>query len=282
MSLYFIFTIDGDWDKYFCPKLSEAERQPNKKTLLALINHEIKMASSINNKFLHFVHSSTITPDFFIQSDFISIWKNIEANGGGVGIHCHNEHLYDDCGCHNSEEVEKSIGFLTKTLRERGIAPISYRGGYLAFCEKDIVFLEKNSLFFDFSCDPDRCLWFDGKLVSNWRDAPDNYYRMSYEDHRKPGKSKIIEIPLGKAKSGELCSETTSLWGIWRTAQILSAKEKEQKMDVIVHVLSHTYEFSSFWKRLKIKLVLLICKKFGKFINDRGALEIINRGKEKE
>ncbi len=282
MSLYFIFTIDGDWDKYFCPKLSASERQPDKKTLLALISHEIKIASSINNKLLHFVHSSSIASNFFLQPEFISIWKNIETKGGSVGIHCHNEHFYHDCDRHNEEKIEKSIGSLTKVLREKGIAPISYRGGYLAFCNKDIVFLEKNGLFFDFSCDPDRFLWLDNKLVSNWRGAPDNYYRMSYEDHRKPGKAKVIEIPLGKTKSGELCSETTSLWGIWKTARALLIKEKEQKNNVIVYVLSHTYEFSSFWKRIKIKLVLLICKKFGKFINDREALVIINEAERKQ
>ena len=106
MSLYFIFTIDGDWNKYFYPKLSEAERRPDKKAFLALVGHETRVASSVNGKFLHFIHSSPIVPDFFLQPEFITIWKNIETNGGGVGVHCHNEHLYHDCD-HSGEEIEK-------------------------------------------------------------------------------------------------------------------------------------------------------------------------------
>jgi len=280
MSLYFIFTIDGDWDKYFYPKLPLAQRQPDKKTLLGLIGREIKMATSLNNKFLHFIHSSSIATDFFLEPEFISIWKNIEKNGGCVGIHCHNEDCYHECNRHD-DEIEKNMGSLTKSLREKGLKPIVYRGGYLTFCKKDIALLEKNGLLLDLSCDPDRCLWLNGKMIANWREAPDNYYRMSYEDHRKPGNSKVIEIPLGKSKCGELCSETTSLRNLWKTVRALSAKEKEQKIDVVVYVLSHTYEFASFWKRLKIKLVLLICKKFGEFINDKEALGIINQAQEK-
>lgn len=280
MSVYFVFTMDGDWDEYFHSKLPAAKRQPDKKTLLNLIKREIKLARSIKGKFLHFVHTSPVTRDFFLKEEFIALWKEIEARGGSVGVHCHEEDLYHDGYFHEQDKMEEAIGFLAKALVDNGLHPISYRGGYLAFCEKNVPILENNSISLDFSCDPDRYLWHKGELVADWRGSPYNYYRISYEDHRKPGKSNVIEIPLGKVDGDSLYIGATSLLGIWRTARALAKIDKEEEEDVVVSVLAHTYLFSSFWQRLKIKLALYICKKYGTFVNDREALEIINRDKE--
>ena len=276
MSLYFVYTIDGDWDEYFFSKLPLEKRRPKKKTLINLIKNEIKVASVINNRILHFVHTSFVADDFFLQPEFISLWKKIERNGGSVGVHCHKEDLYRDGDLSDPNDMEKAIGKLAKELREKGLNPISYRGGYLTFCEKNIPFLEKNSLFLDFSCDSDRYLWHDGELVADWRGAPDNFYRMSYENRRRPGKSKVFEIPLGKSEKDALYIDITSLKNIWKAARALCRRDKEEKGDIIVSVLTHTYEFSSSWKLFRIRLALLICKMYGKFINDREALEIIN------
>ena len=282
MSLYFICTIDGDWDEYFHSKLPDAKRQPNKRTLLNLIKHEIKVSSLINGKILHFIHTSPIAKDFFLQPEFILLWKKIEVKGGSVGVHCHNEDIYRD-GCFSDEKrSEASISFLAKELTNKGLSPISYRGGYLCFCNRNIPFLEKNKLFLDFSCDPDRYLWHEGELVSDWRGAPNNYYHMSYKDHRKPGNSKVIEIPLGKSEHNALYVDITSIRGIRKTARFLAKKDKEEKGDIIVSFLSHSYEFSSLWKCFRIKLALLICKRYGKFITDKEALEIINKTKKGE
>jgi len=102
---------------------------------------------------------------------------------------------------------------------------------------------------------------------------------MSYEDHRRPGNSKVAEIPLGKAGGGTLYIETTSLLGVWKAARALAKRAREEKRDIIVSVLSHTYEFSSFLKRVKIKLALFICRKYGIFISDEEVLAIIGRAK---
>ncbi|MCQ9207588.1 MAG: hypothetical protein NG740_06900 [Omnitrophica bacterium] len=282
MSLYFIFTVDGDWDEYFSPKLSEAQRKPNKKTLLNLIKREINVARSINGKILHFVHASSVARDFFLQPDFAALWKKIESHGGSVGVHCHSEGLYrEGCLC-DPEKMEKAVSSLSEGLKREGLTPISYRGGYLTFCEKNIPILEKNGLLFDFSCEPDRFLWHEGELVCDWRGAPNNYYRVSYKDHRKPGKSNVIEVPLGKSERNALYIDTTSLKGLWNTARALAKRDKEESGDMIVSILTHTYEFSSFQKLFKIRSALSICKRYGTFISDKEALEIINRTEGKQ
>ena len=230
--------------------------------MLPWFDHEIKLASKIlNGRFLHFVHTSPRARDFFLQPEFITQWKEIELKGGDVGIHCHEDdprhaYYYED-----QEKMGKGIGFLVKGLREKGLGPIAYRGGYLAFSPKIIPILEKNGIFLDFSCEPDRYLFHGELLVSDWRGAPDNYYRMSYDDHRKPGKSRVFEIPLG------IYIELDSLWKIWRKTRAF----RRRGGDMIVSVLAHSYEFGSFRKRLKIKLALLILRKYGRFINAKEA-----------
>ena len=277
MELYIIFSVDGDWNEYFRSRATIAEKQPNKKTLLGLIESEIKVAGIVGGKFLHFIHSSPVTENFFAGPEFISLWKKIEDRDGSVGVHCHYEELFSDCdlSSENEKTLEKAISSLTTALLGKGLRPISYRGGYLSFCAKNVPMLEKNGLFLDFSCDSGRYLKLGGKLVSDWSGTEDNYYRMSYEDHRKPGKSKIIEIPLGKTEKGSLYIDNTSLFGIWKGVKGLAKRAREEKKDIIVSALSHTYEFASFFKRLKIRMALLICKIYATFINDREALGLV-------
>lgn len=275
MGLFFIFSVDGDWGEYFLHKLSQDERKPDKKIITKLIKQEMRVAQSLDNKLLHFVHTSQIAYDFFLKPEFLRLWREMEKKGGSVGVHCHNEHLFCDGRITDKDEMDTTISNVTTSMRKEGLKPISYRGGYLAFCEDNIPILEKNNLFLDFSCETGRYLWHEERLISDWYGAPDNYYRMSYTNYRKPGKSRVIEIPLGKDGYGPLYPEVNGLISMWKTVRYLVNKDKEQKRDVIVSVLSHTYDYSSFWMRLKIRITIFICKKYGKFINDKEALGII-------
>ena len=267
--MYFVFTIDGDWDEYFNVKLSDQERQPGPEQLLSLISQEIDLAARLTSgKFIHFVHTSPLVKDAFLQPGFISLWKKIEAAGGEVGIHCHEEDLYQTWYYDDQQRMEKTISYEVAELTKQGLSPRSYRGGFMTFSPKVIPILEENGLFLDFSCEPGRHLKYGDSLVSDWRGAPDNFYRMSYDDHRKPGDSKVIEIPLG------IYIERQSLWSIWQKAKKLSKRKELQ----ILSVMAHTYDFVSWPMRLKIKLALLILRKYGKFIGTKQALKIIDQG----
>lgn len=275
MSLYFIFTVDGDWDEYFSTELSKQERRPDKKNLLSLIKREIKIARSVGGKILHFVHTSPVTRKYFLQPDFVALWKKIEEGGGSVGVHCHEEGLFSHGRLNDPVMMEQSVCSLTEPLRDKGLTLISYRGGYLTFCKNVIPILERNGLFLDFSCSSGRYLHYKGRLIADWRGAPKNYYRMCYQDHRKEGKSHVVEIPLGKLKQRALYIDITSLLDIGMVARHLAKKDKASKGDIIVSLLSHTYEFSSVWKRIRIKTALFICKLYGNFISDKETLEIV-------
>ena len=264
--LYFIFTIDGDWKEYFRSDLSMEERKPDKEKMLALIKQEIGLVSSLlDGKFIHFVHTSPLARDFFLHPEFISLWKEIEQKGGNVGAHCHEDELPHDFYFNDQERMEKSIANIANGLTDNGLKVKSYRGGYMTFSEKIIPILEENEIFMDFSCDPGRYVAGKNGVISDWRGAPENYYRLSYDNQRKPGNSNVIEVPLG------VYIEKQSILSIIKKAQDF----KKRKGPLIVSVLAHTYDFKSRWTMLKIKLALSILKMYGKFINANEVLNLI-------
>ncbi|MDT8286774.1 MAG: hypothetical protein RQ748_06665 [Elusimicrobiales bacterium] len=265
MGINFVFTIDGDWDEYFSTRLGEAGRRPSLERELPLVAAELDMAAAVGGRFVHFVHTSPLTRDFFLRPEFTALWKRAEASGGEVGVHCHEEDLYSAWHYADPSRMEPAIGDLVRGLRAAGLAPISYRGGFMAFGPAVIPLLEANGLPLDFSCAPDRHLVTNGALVSDWRGAPANVYRMDRSDHRKRGDSAVFEIPLG------IYIERQSLWTIWKRCRELAAAKEE----VIVTVLAHTYDFSSWKMKLKIRAALEICKAYGTFVNPAEALKKI-------
>ncbi len=264
--LYFVFTVDGDWEEYFYARLPEEERRPKTAQLISLIEAEMKLVRMIGGKFIHFVHSSPLVRDFFLKADFIDLWKKIESAGGEVGVHCHEEELYRAWHYDDQARMERAINFLYEGLTKNGLSPRAYRGGYMTFSSRIIPILEENGIFLDFSCDPDRQRVKSNCVVSDWRGAPANFYRLSYDDHRKVGNSRVFEIPLG------IYIEQQSLLSIWRKAGRL----KRQEGTTVVSVLAHTYDFGSWKMRLKMKLALLILKRYGMFINAKEALEKVS------
>lgn len=263
--LFFVFTVDGDWKEYFATRLSDEARQPNKYKLISLVKREIKLASTIKGKFLHFIHYSPIAGEFFLKPEFIALWRKIEAGGGEIGIHCHEETLYSRWYYDDPLRMEQSISKQVNILKNHGLSPRSYRGGYMSFSTKLIPILEKNALFLDFSCDPGRYMVLNNQLVSDWREASDNFYRMSYDNHTMAGNSQVFEIPLG------IYIEKQSLWSIWRKARRMNNK----KHCYVVSVMAHTYDFASLKMRLKLKLSLFILKVYGTFITPEEALKIM-------
>lgn len=263
MALNFVFTIDGDWDEYFYPRLAEEERKPVLARILPLIRAEMEMAASVGGKFVHFAHTSPLVRDFFLRPELIAVWKQVEASGGEVGVHCHEEELYKAWHYADPARMAPVIEGMARGLREAGLSPAAYRGGFMTFSPSVIPLLERNGLLVDYSCDPGRYLVKNGQLVSDWRDAPDNFYRLDYQDHRKPGGSRVCEVPLG------VYIEQQSLLHIWKTCRRLGRRGGE----TVVAVLAHTYDFASWKMRLKIRAALAICKMYGRFIGTREVLE---------
>lgn len=277
--LYLIFTVDGDWDEYFYRNLSEEERAPKVDALTTLVQREIEMAGKIlRGRFIHFAHTSFRARDFFIKEPFLELWKKLTRNNGDVGLHCHEDDPYKAYYYKDASRMKSVITERAKAFREAGLSIKSYRSGFLGFSNKITEILEKNDIYFDFSCEPGRYLAHKNYIVSDWRGAPEYNYRMDYEDHRKKGSSKVWEIPVGVSKGKYLYFEKSSLKDIEKIAIDLKQRSIiDSKRDIVVSVLSHTYEYASQGRIEDIEAKLTLLKRYGTFIGVKELENILNK-----
>ena len=266
--LYFIFTIDGDWGDYFEVKLTDKERLPKKDLLLDLIQHEIDLADRVlKGRFIHFIHTSPRVRDFFLEKDFRKLWKDIVKNDGDTGLHCHEDDPYRAYYHQDSSRMKKVITERCSTFRKAGLSIECYRSGFLGFSTPMVRILEENKIYFDFSCEPGRFLKHEDQLICDWRGAPESQYRMSYENHCKKGDSKVWEIPVGVSNGKYLYFEKSSLDELDKIALDLKARSMDNKDNIVVSVLSHTYDYGSSAGRKDIEDKLSLLKRYGRFIN---------------
>jgi len=274
--LYLLFTVDGDWKNYFNRQLLEKERAPKQDLMKVFIRHEIEVAQrNLEGKFIHFIHASPRARDFFLGKPFITLWQEIIKGGGDIGIHCHEEDPYLEYYFQDSPRMEKVIKDQADKLRGHGLEVKAYRGGFLTFSKELIPILERNNLCFDFSCEPERHLMHDGKLVADWRGSPASLYQMSYGDYKKPGNSGVFEIPIGTLKGKYLYFEKSGLKELEEIASGLKEMSEKASRDIIVSVLTHSYEYASDDEIKTIEEKISLLKKYGQFINLKELSELI-------
>ena len=155
--LYFIYTIDGDWLEYFEIGLKEDARAPKRDVLQELVQREIELAEkNLNGYFIHFIHTSRRARDFFIQSPFLRLWKEIIKKGGDIGLHCHEDDPYKDYYYQDAAHMKDVISERVAAFQKAGLDVKCYRGGFLGFSNETVRALEENGILFDFSCEPGR------------------------------------------------------------------------------------------------------------------------------
>jgi len=266
--LYFIFTIDGDWEEYFDVNLSEGDRVPKIDSLQSLILKEIEVAErNLNGRFIHFIHTSPRVRDFFLKERFLELWDRIVKNGGDVGLHCHEDDPYKDYYCQDTRRMKEVISREVCRFREAGLSIKAYRGGFLGFSHETVRILEENRIYFDFSCEHGRYLRHGDILISDWRNSPEHHYRMSYKNHCDAGDSKVWEVPIGSSKKRHLYFEKASLEDLRKVALDLKERSIQNKCDIIVSVLTHTYEYASLEGIKKIEEKISLLKQYADFIN---------------
>ncbi len=275
--LYFIFTIDGDWEEYFYIKLSEKDRSPKKEVLQDLIKHEIELAKGVlSGRFIHFIHTSPNARDFFLEESFLTLWKELVKNGGDVGLHCHEDDPYKEYYYKDALRMRKVISERVKAFKKAGLNLKSYRSGFLGFSNEMVKILEESRIYFDFSCEPGRLLKHEGTLICDWRTSPESHYRMSYNNHCKPGNSKVWEVPIGTSKGKYLYFEKSNLQDVEEIASLLKEKSIKNKCDIIVSALTHTYQYASSGVIKDIEKKLSLLKRYGTFINIKELEKILS------
>ncbi|MDP6685906.1 MAG: hypothetical protein QGI05_03035 [Candidatus Omnitrophota bacterium] len=263
-----MYTIDGDWDEYFNKKLPDIDRLPKQVIMRDLISREIDVAERVlNGRFIHFIHTSRRAKDFFLIEPFLGFWRKISEKGGDVGLHCHEDDPYVEYRYHDVSNMRKVIFERTKAFREKGLEVKCYRSGFLGFSSGMVRILESNRIYFDFSCEPERFLKHGDTVICDWRGAPSTHYRLDYNKYCKEGNSKVWEIPLGFAEGKYLYFEKFSKNALKKVALSLKKRSVDDKMDIVVSVLAHSYDYASLKVVKEIEEKLSLLKNYGKFIN---------------
>jgi len=154
-------------------------------------------------KLLELFSLYNVKATFFIEEDmsvkiasrYPNFIEKIQESGHEIGYHAHG--LVGS----TEEKQEKIITSGIEKLREMGYDIVSFRAERYHLNAKILKILEKNSIQFDSSVIPDL-----NEIVSNveWNNhigAPYHPYFPSYEDHRKKGNCKILEIPINRIRN---------------------------------------------------------------------------------
>jgi len=94
--------------------------------------------------------------------------------------------------------LERQLTELTATIEERlGVRPTTYRAGRNGFDARSIPLLERLGYTVDTSVDPLFNERRKGGMV--FAGAPRQPYRLSYDDARRPGSARLLEVPITAA-----------------------------------------------------------------------------------
>ena len=150
-----------------------------------------------------------VTWEMATRPESVAVLRELAAGGRcEVGTHLHPwssppfrpEDLRDHTYPHNlpPELLERQLTELTQAIRENlGVQPTTYRAGRNGFDGRTLPLLEKLGYTVDTSVDPlfnerrKRGMVFAG--------APRQPYFPDYADVRRPGRSRVLEVPITSA-----------------------------------------------------------------------------------
>lgn len=131
---------------------------------------------------------------FFTSPDYFSIWKRIEAQGGEVGLHIHEEEPDGSCLYYGyPSHLRKVISSHVQMLVEAGLKPICESTGYHGLNEWFVPILEENGLVVNL----DNVGSFTEYTVRDWTETSGRPYFLNPDRVVEAGTSKILSLPLG-------------------------------------------------------------------------------------
>ncbi len=134
---------------------------------------------------------------FFTSSDYKTLWNDVAACGGEIGLHVHEDEpdgscLYYGYGKHIERVISSHVGM----LEDCGVKPACHSTGYFGMNEWFVPALEANDLLVNL----DNCGAFTKFTTRDWTVAPGKPYYMDPDDVTCEGASRVLSVPLGMTK----------------------------------------------------------------------------------
>lgn len=193
-----IAAVECDFEGYQ-PFESGECRYDHKKSL-----EDIKLASriissEIGGKAAYLIHTSPYVRRnwndvFFTSPDYLTIWDNIVAQGGELGLHLHEEE--PDGSCHYygyAKHLHRIVQDHVTILGNAGFTLTCESTGYFGGNEWLVPILEEHRLLVNL----DNVGVFTKFTGRNWIKSPNRPYLMDRTVAASEGDSGVLSIPLG-------------------------------------------------------------------------------------
>ncbi|MDH7513819.1 MAG: hypothetical protein QHH14_12805 [Clostridiales bacterium] len=170
------------------------------------ITHGVHRLQALFNEF-KIKPTYLLSPEVLMNEKCTKLFQSL-GNKAEIGVHMHGEFIEPeaDFGTARTNSFQddfpaeaefQKIANLTKLFEERfGFRPKSFRAGRFGLSKHTLRFLERLGYQVDSSVTPFAWWWRRKGHGVNFLGAPNEPYFPSSNDFRKPGKMKILEVPV--------------------------------------------------------------------------------------
>jgi len=131
---------------------------------------------------------------FYTSPDYLSMWNEVVAQGGELGLHLHEEEPDGSCLYYGyPEHLEKVVSDHVRLLEEAGLRAACESTGYFGMNEWLVPILEAHEILVNL----DNIGTFTRFTGRNWAEAPSRPYFADRVDVARKGDSRVLMIPLG-------------------------------------------------------------------------------------
>ncbi len=171
-------------------------------------------------------------PRHSVSLRYPSIIEAIKSQNHELGLHTHFEKGYD------STSREREIASGVKRLEEKYGKIVSFRAGRYFTNEDTVKILEKYGIKHDVSP-------YKNTSIGNmrWYNIPDSPYHPGYKDITKPGKAKILMIPVTNKRLGVILDGSISLDLMKKGTEFLISMSKKFSQPIIIFLTTHSWKF---------------------------------------
>lgn len=208
------------------------------------------MGETADGRFVFGVHTGVYCRHGFYAPPLLELYADLIAAGGELAVHPHEELVTQGTLVASTPHMEKIITDKTADLREAGLNPTSYRGGYCAYAPALTAMLEKAGIYIDLSAAPGQ---HNPTWSEYWENAlPSAYYLCSDDPfHGDCGhaRSQVLEIPMGWDGRGaswaeNYLNEDSTLESMKATWQTILDRREVTGRPQIVYFMTHVFAVS--------------------------------------
>ena len=226
---------------YSAPPFSLTEVTENMKAALQL------MGELAGGRFVFGAHTGVYCREPFYEEPLLGHYRELVEHGAEIAVYPHEEIVGEGTIVTSTRHMRKIITEKTQQLRDAGIEPTSYRGGYCAYDPALTAILEEVGIDVDLSAAPGQV---NPQWSEEWADALPSAYYLCAEDpyhgacgHRKSG---VLEIPMGWDGDGtswaaNYLNEDSTLDSMKRTWERILARAEESGEQQIVYFMTHLF-----------------------------------------